>query len=111
MYLQSIDIALTSLVAKPVTLEVLRDLHTQALTEPPYLSTDAQPQSAALDRFVALNPDKCALVYLLLRASSARTVVEAGTSLGVSTIWLALAVGQNSRLHGVPGKVIANENE
>ncbi|KAL0937032.1 O-methyltransferase [Colletotrichum truncatum] len=73
--------------------------------------TDSQPASAVLDRFVALEPDKCALVYLLLRASGARYVVEAGTSFGVGTIWLALAVGQNAAAQKADAKVIATENE
>ncbi|KAJ0335608.1 hypothetical protein KNSL1_013552, partial [Colletotrichum chrysophilum] len=97
--------------ASPTTIDLLRDLHTQALTEPPYVSTDNQPASVALDRFVALEPDKCALVYLLLRAAGARYVLEAGTSFGVSTIWLALAVGQNAGLQNSDGIVIATENE
>lgn len=109
--IESLDRHLASLQASQTTLDVLKDLHIQALTEPPYVSTDSQPASAALDRFVALEPDKCALVYLLLRASGARFVVEAGTSFGVSTIWLALAVGQNATAQNAPGKVIATENE
>ena len=104
--LSTIDPALASLVASPPTLALLRELHIAALSEPPYLSPDSQPESVALERFVALEPDKAALVYLLLRASGARHVVEAGTSFGVSTIYLALAVGQNGG-----GKVIATENE
>ncbi|KAH0422180.1 o-methyltransferase [Colletotrichum camelliae] len=107
----SLDRHLASLQASPATIDLLRDLHTQALTEPPYVSTDSQPASVALDRFVALEPDKCALVYLLLRAAGARYVVEAGTSFGVSTIWLALAVGQNALLQNSDGIVIATENE
>ncbi|KAI8179441.1 hypothetical protein K4K51_003551 [Colletotrichum sp. SAR 10_75] len=107
----SLDRHLASLQASPTTIDLLRDLHTQALTEPPYVSTDNQPVSVALDRFVALDPDKCALVYLLLRAAGARYVVEAGTSFGVSTIWLALAVGQNAGLQNSDGIVIATENE
>jgi predicted O-methyltransferase YrrM len=106
-----IDTALVSVVASQKTVDLLRDLHTQAITEPPYVSTDDQPESVALERFVALEPDKCALVYLLLRATSARFVVEAGTSFGVSTIYLALAVGQNALLQNASGKVIATENE
>ncbi|KAL3294049.1 O-methyltransferase [Colletotrichum asianum] len=106
-----LDRHLASLQASPTTVHLLRDLHTQALTEPPYVSTDNQPASVALDRFVALEPDKCALVYLLLRAAGARYVVEAGTSFGVSTIWLALAVGQNAGLQNSDGIVIATENE
>ncbi|OHE95101.1 O-methyltransferase [Colletotrichum orchidophilum] len=109
--LQDLDKHLASLRATPSTLALLKDLHTQALTEPPYVSTDSQPASVALERFVALEPDKCALVYLLLRATGARHVIEAGTSFGVSTIWLALAVGQNATAQGAEGKVIATENE
>ncbi|KAI5461793.1 O-methyltransferase, partial [Mariannaea sp. PMI_226] len=109
--LSVIDTALKSIQASPKTLELLKDLHTQALSEPSYVSTDSQPATAALDRFVALEPDKCALVYLLLRASGAKSVVEAGTSFGVSTIYLALAVGQNAKLQNASGKVIATENE
>lgn len=106
-----IDKSLVSVVASSTTLKLLHDLHVQALTEPPYVSTDDQDVSAALDRFVALDPDKCAIVYLLLRSIGARFVVEAGTSFGVSTIYLSLAVRQNATLQNAEGKVIATENE
>lgn len=108
---KTIEQALASVVASATTLDLLRDLHTQALAESAYVSTDSQPASAALDRFVALEPEKCALVYLLLRAAEARFVVEAGTSFGVSTIYLALAVSQNAVALNATGKVIATENE
>ncbi|KAH7221480.1 S-adenosyl-L-methionine-dependent methyltransferase [Fusarium oxysporum] len=104
----SIETTLASIAASCQTIELLRDLHKQALDEPPYVSTDG-PASTALDKFVALDPDKCAYVYLLLRSMKARFVVEAGTSFGVSTIYLALAVSQNAGSQ--PGKVIATENE
>ncbi|KAF4438430.1 O-methyltransferase [Fusarium acutatum] len=104
----SIETTLASIAAGSQTIELLRDLHRQALDEPPYVSTDG-PASTALDKFVALDPDKCAYVYLLLRSMKARYVVEAGTSFGVSTIYLALAVSQNAGSQ--PGKVIATENE
>ncbi|SCV46139.1 related to O-methyltransferase [Fusarium fujikuroi] len=104
----SIETTLASIAASSQTIELLRDLHKQALDEPPYVSTDG-PASTALDKFVALDPDKCAYVYLLLRSMKARFVVEAGTSFGVSTIYLALAVSQNAGSQ--PGKVIATENE
>ncbi|KAJ7058257.1 O-methyltransferase [Mycena amicta] len=116
-HLETLDTALATVQAPPATIAFLRDLHVQALNEPAYVSTDHQPASAALDRFVALEPDKCALVYLLLRATGARFVVEAGTSFGVSTIYLALAVGQNVAIAAQQagtnsvGKVIATENE
>jgi hypothetical protein len=69
------------------------------------------------DKFVALEPDKCQFVYLLARSMGALNIVEAGTSFGVSTMYLALAVGQNiaqAKAGGgveVTGKVIATEKE
>ncbi|KAM0201257.1 hypothetical protein ACHAPA_002431 [Fusarium lateritium] len=104
----AIEPTLASIAASSQTIELLRDLHKQALDEPAYVSTDG-PASTALDKFVALDPDKCAFVYLLLRSMKARFVVEAGTSFGVSTIYLALAVAQNAGSSS--GKVIATENE
>ena len=92
-------------------LKVLESLHARALAEEAYVSTDGRPEEFALDKFVALDPDKCELVYLLLRSTQARHVIEAGTSYGLSTIYLALAVGQNASGVGGRGKVIATENE
>jgi predicted O-methyltransferase YrrM len=68
------------------------------------------------DKFVALEEDKCHFMYLIARNSGALNVVEAGTSFGVSTIYLALAVGQNvvdQKALGktVTGRVIATEKE
>jgi predicted O-methyltransferase YrrM len=95
---------LTSLTASPRVLHVLADLHAAAAAEGPY-----RTPAASTDKFVALDTDKCAFVYLLLRATGARHVVEAGTSFGLSTIYLALAVHQNAA--GAEAKVIATENE
>lgn len=69
------------------------------------------------DKFVSLEEDKCQFMYLLARSIGARNIVEAGTSFGVSTIYLALAVGQNvadaKAVTGKPvtGKVIGTEKE
>jgi predicted O-methyltransferase YrrM len=69
------------------------------------------------DKFVALEPDKCQFVYVMARSMGARNIVEAGTSFGVSTMYLALAVGQNvaqANVSGgaaVTGKVIGTEKE
>lgn len=69
------------------------------------------------DKFVALEQDKCQFMYLLARSIDARNIAEAGTSFGVSTMYLALAVGQNvtkARRRGeeaVTGKVIGTEKE
>jgi predicted O-methyltransferase YrrM len=58
------------------------------------------------DKLVALDPDKACFCYALCRALRARRVVEAGTSYGVSTLYLAAAVRDNGG-----GTVIATEYE
>ncbi|TPX16204.1 uncharacterized protein E0L32_004199 [Thyridium curvatum] len=63
------------------------------------------------DKFIALDEDKSQYVYQLLRVLGATTVVEAGTSYGVSTIYLALAVAANAAASGKAGRVIATEHE
>jgi predicted O-methyltransferase YrrM len=63
------------------------------------------------DKLVALDPDKAALCYLLCRSLGARRVVEAGTSFGVSTIYLASAVRDNVQASGGAGVVIGTEHE
>src|SRR5262245_15939758 len=49
------------------------------------------------DKLVALDRDKAEFCYQVCRALGARRVVEAGTSFGVSTIFLAAAVRDNLR--------------
>jgi predicted O-methyltransferase YrrM len=63
--------------------------------------------------FIALDQDKCQFVYTLARAVNARNIVEAGTSFGVSTIYLGLAVSHNVEAagDGKNGVVIATEHE
>ncbi|EEH33201.1 hypothetical protein PAAG_04254 [Paracoccidioides lutzii Pb01] len=70
------------------------------------------------DKFVALEVVKSEFLYLIARSTGATTIVEAGTSFGVSTIYLALAAGQNAASQsaspitpGQGGKVIATEKE
>ncbi|KAF3915524.1 hypothetical protein ABW21_db0203541 [Orbilia brochopaga] len=63
------------------------------------------------DKFIALEPEKCQFVYQLARAINAKYIVEAGTSYGVSTIYLALAVAANCRATGGQGKVVGTEHE
>lgn len=63
------------------------------------------------DKFVALDPEKCDLCYMLCRSIKARRVVEFGTSFGVSTIYLAAAVRDTVRENGGEGIVIGSEIE
>lgn len=77
-------------------------------------ASKAQLDALMLDKFIALDEDKCLFIYQLLLAMGATTVVEAGTSFGVSTIYLALAVGENVKRRGdgnPEGKVVATEKE
>jgi len=62
------------------------------------------------DKSVALDREKAQFCYLMIRITGAKTVVEVGTSLGVSAIWLAAAVRDNSE-DGDRGVVIATERE
>ncbi|MFT4201919.1 O-methyltransferase [Gordonia sp. (in: high G+C Gram-positive bacteria)] len=64
------------------------------------------------DKYVALDPEKAALCYLLCRSADARRVVEVGTSYGVSTIYLAAAIRDNlAESPGERGVVIGTEHE
>lgn len=58
-----------------------------------------------------MDEDKCHFVYQLIAATGATNIVEAGTSFGVGTIYLALAVAKNKAATGKSGRVIATEKE
>ena len=63
------------------------------------------------DKLIALERDKAEFCYQLCRALRATRVVEAGTSFGVSTLYLAAAVRDNLRDDGGTGVVIGTEHE
>jgi len=67
---------------------------------------DERTNTFLRDKLVALDRDKAEFCYHVCRALRARRVVEAGTSFGVSTIFLAAAVRDNGG-----GTVIATEYE
>jgi predicted O-methyltransferase YrrM len=69
---------------------------------------DAQTNQFLSDKLVALDRDKAEFCYQVCRALRARRIVEAGTSFGVSTLFLAAAVRDNMRSDGV---VIGTEYE
>lgn len=63
------------------------------------------------DKLVALARDKAEFCYGLCRGLNAQCVVEAGTSYGVSTIYLASAVRDNAAGREPHGIVIGTEHE
>jgi predicted O-methyltransferase YrrM len=69
---------------------------------PDYLTFYAQEK----DRYLAVSSDTGTLLYLLARATRARSMVEFGTSFGISTIYLASALRDNGG-----GKLIGTEFE
>jgi predicted O-methyltransferase YrrM len=69
---------------------------------------DDEARRFLADKMVALDRDKALFCYQLCRALRAARVVEAGTSYGVSTLYLAAAVRDNHTDHGV---VIGTEYE
>lgn len=68
------------------------------------------------DKYIAIVEPQGAFCYLTARARQARTIVEFGTSFGISTLWLAAAVKANGggtvvTTEIVPGKAeIARRN-
>jgi predicted O-methyltransferase YrrM len=72
---------------------------------------DARTNQFLSDKLVALDRDKAEFCYQICRALRARRVVEAGTSFGVSTLFLAAAVRDNLRVDGGEGIVIGTEYE
>ena len=72
---------------------------------------DERTDTFMRDKLVALDRSKAELCYQLCRALRAKRVVEAGTSHGVSTLYLAAAVRDNVREEGGRGVVIGTEYE
>jgi len=63
---------------------------------------DARTNEFLKDKLVALDRPKAEFCYQVCRALQARRVVEAGTSFGVSTLFLAAAVRDNLRQGAAP---------
>lgn len=99
---------------------VLRRLHSESDRQIPSVLLQLLPQlprlllgrpidrpgqeHAMADKFLSLDRAQGALCYLTARALRAKTIVEFGTSFGVSTLWLAAAVRDNGG-----GRVIGTE--
>lgn len=109
-----------AVLADPRLSEVLTPLHAEADRQNARLVWRFLPQLPRLllgrrlpwaklaprldDLSLALDVDSGLLCYLLLRALRARRVIELGTSMGVSTLYLAAAVRDNGG-----GTVVATE--
>jgi len=74
-------------------------------------SFDADAIGFLSDKLVALERPKAEFCYRICRALRAKRIVEAGTSYGVSTLYLAAAVRENIREDGGTGLVIGTEHE
>ena len=92
--------------------KLLDRLHAESLEQESNITrSDYKDPQLMRDKFIALDQDKAQYIYALCRATGARTIVEAGTSFGVSTIYLALAAAANAAAGGKPARVIATEHE
>ncbi|GAA5894870.1 hypothetical protein JCM5296_007603 [Sporobolomyces johnsonii] len=93
---------------RPLLKDLLTRLHALSLQQEkdragrgihfPSTITSAPSADGFEDQLVALDEDKAAAVYALLRASGATRVIEGkstGTSYGVSLLWLLAAVSDN----------------
>lgn len=105
-------------------LQLLSELHAKSIEQEGIISKNGKLSTSdiiakpadefdklMLDKFIALDEDKCQFTYQLINAMGATNIVEAGTSFGVSTIYLALAVGKTKAVTGKSGTVIATEKE
>lgn len=106
-------------VAPPAVLALLDRLHDESLKQEAslgqYFKTTENFDDLMRDKFIALDKDKCNFVYQMARAINARNIAEIGTSFGVSTVYLALALGSNLESGAGKGEekgiVIATEKE
>jgi predicted O-methyltransferase YrrM len=101
----------------------IRDVKIEAVLSRLHAAADAQEEEAELaarrpeqknrtwgpdflkDKMIPIHREQGAFLYLLARSIRAKTIVEFGTSHGLSTIYLAAAIRDN----GTQGQVIGTE--
>ena len=94
----------------PHVSQVLDRLHSASdLVDPPWLArmgdkTDDQAADLLNNAYIPVSPDAGRFLYTLVRGGKPGTIVEFGTSFGISTIYLAAAVRDRGQ-----GVVIASE--
>jgi predicted O-methyltransferase YrrM len=108
--------SISVLQSKPVTRVLDRLYKASEETDPSILShahEEALKEAATSDSgvahllgeaFMPVSPETGRFLYILARTQDSRTIVEFGTSFGISTIFLAAAVCDNGE-----GRVIASE--
>jgi predicted O-methyltransferase YrrM len=102
---ERLEALLDALHARSKVQEALTDEYWRTRTGP-WNGMEARDHEFLADKLVALDRDKAEFCYLVCRAIKARRIVEAGTSFGVSTLYLAAAVRDNGG-----GTVIGAEYE
>ncbi|CAO1638359.1 unnamed protein product [Parajaminaea phylloscopi] len=63
---------------------------------------DQEERATFADKLVALDQDKAQAMYMILRAANAQRVMEAGTSYGISLLYLVAAVRDNVASRATP---------
>jgi len=93
--------------------EAMESYYTTRAKESPldWNTMDARMNEFLSDKLVALDRNKAEFCYQVCRSLRARRIVEAGTSFGVSTLFLAAAVRDNVGAAGGKGIVVATEHE
>jgi len=108
-----------SVLGDPALERLLDGLHTASKAEEeavdryffhertgPWLGMEPRDHAFMADKMIALERQKGEFCYMMCRATGAQRVVEAGTSFGVSTLYLAAAMRDNGG-----GTVFASEYE
>ncbi|KAF7966112.1 hypothetical protein HWV62_39994 [Athelia sp. TMB] len=111
------------LAHRPQLQSLLEQLHAISLSQEKQLDArhihfpkSADDRLVFQEQLVALDEDKARAMYCILRAMGATRVVEAGTSHGVSLLWILAAVLDNVAAESAASKthsplVIGTENE
>jgi predicted O-methyltransferase YrrM len=101
-----LDTVLTRMLAAAAREEEREEAENAGPTLPPGRAawsevTAAEKADAFEDYYISVSAEAGALLYVLARAVRPRTVVEFGTSFGISTMYLAAAVTDNGTGHVV----------
>jgi len=101
---------MTSSLRDPVVSQVLDQLHSASdIVDPPLLAqmgdkTDDEMADLLNQAYIPVSPEAGRFLYAVVRAGKPGTVVEFGTSYGISTIYMAAAVRDRGE-----GRVITTE--